>query len=174
MKKIRAIAMSFVLAVALLVPMVVSAASPVSGPVEAIGVPAGVTVSYSATISNEATTTFVNYVKANAAKLPGTLVMYADISLKDANGNPYAPGTVVTLKVAVPGVASGDSVTVLHATPGGVEQLGATCYNGYVTFSTSSFSPFAFILNKAAGTSGGGAAATGGTTAKSPATGVYC
>ena len=163
MKKAKYLVVSMVVIMAMMLPMAVSAASPVSGPVAVIGVPDGITVSYTGSVSDKEKADFT--WAASKLGVPGSAVLYANITLNNPDGSVYHPGRGVLVRVDIAGVAPGDTVSVLHDNGTEIHLISATVYNGYVTFVTDQFSPFAFYLQKGA--------ASASTTSTSPQTGVY-
>lgn len=165
MKKAKYLLVAVVLVVAMMVPMVVSAASPVNGPVAVIGVPEGVSLGVYQ-LSDAQKSNFTAATTTLGVK--GSPVYYADISLSQ-NGVAYQPGGHVLVRVDIAGISAGDKITILHDLGGTYATIEGVAYNGYVVFATDSFSPFAFY-NEVGGALGGGG---GGTTPTSPSTGVY-
>ncbi|MDL2324165.1 hypothetical protein LJC61_03305 [Ruminococcaceae bacterium OttesenSCG-928-A16] len=169
-KRILSVALAFAL-ILCMGAMHVFAASPQGGvAIDETGsvTPAGTKLAY--TVMNDAAT--VNFMEAKRQELgvAGSLMAVYDINL--VNADTYAPVTPdgdVMVRVNISGLASYDTVTVLHEKADGtVEKIAATANNGYATFTTSSFSLFGFCVEK-----GQAPAEGGGTTATSPQTGVY-
>ncbi len=96
--------------------------------------------------------------------ITGTVSFLMDITMTDGNGNKAQPQNNNTrLRINVPGLTAGSSVTVLHIKDDGtVEEIRPIAvYDGYVEFYPQSFSAYSVIVHGL------------NTTMISPLTGVY-
>ncbi len=96
----------------------------------------------------------------------GTMLAVVDIQMTGASG-------AATIRVNCPGLNANGLVFVIHQTATGYELMQANCQNGFFTFTASSFSPFAFVLESAGSPASSGGSTGGSSKPTSPRTGVY-
>ncbi len=171
MRKKLIVAIVSILLVALCLPVAAMAESPTAKDstvvAEHSAIPAGTTLVV-APVSGAVFTSLQNYASANGF---GAIVAAQDITLIGPNGAGAQPDANTLIYVYCPGLHSNGSVTVMHMTypTGAMEQIPASCGDGYFVFHPTSFSPFGYVVNSF-GTAPGGSTST---TATSPRTGVY-
>ncbi len=116
----------------------------------------------------------------------GAIIGILDLKLQQDDENGVAqfiqPNGGIKITVTKEGIKATDIIWVLHLHNGNTTRMQAICFDGGFSFTTNSFSAFAFIYGgewrnpptptPTPAPSGGGGGG-GGTTATSPQTGVY-
>lgn len=170
MKKTKVLVMALAVVLCLSFAATANAAtlSPVGGATSVVSdVPAGVHIVTQAITSTQESAINAAISQNNIA---GKLVIMQDISLKKADGSAYTPGSPVTFKMFY-SVHSYDKATVVHIKQdGSVELIPATCFDGYVEFPMSSFSPVGLVVQAGTAPSGSDSSSTAATTSVSPKT----
>lgn len=123
-----------------------STGSPVGGGTSIISdVPAGVHI-VAGSVDAAKTATINSAITQN--NIQGTMVSLQDIHMEDANGVAYNPSVNNPVKLRIYyAVHPYDKATIAHLRQDGVvEFISATCFEGYVEFSLTSFSPVGLIV----------------------------
>jgi hypothetical protein len=124
--------------------------SPIAGTGEIIDAPDGYTNLVIGSVTSEIEGTFAQYAAGN--NIGGTLIAIKGIQITNENGDVLTGEA--TISINVPGLKSGDKVTLVHLKDDGTFEIieGVVVEDGKVTF-TSTFSYFGFYVQSSTATS---------------------
>ncbi len=145
MKKVLCIVLAVVLCISL-GSVAFAEESPVASWIEMSGVPEDVSGNVN-DLTDAQWDSFLSYAADNfdADVWGGMVYEIGDIMLTNGDGSAYTGSA--SFRIYDADVTAADKVMVLHLVGGSVEQIPATAYDGYFEFTTSSTSPFAYMIN---------------------------